>query len=105
MELKNIKAQVAELKSRTDKGFAILMYLHTRVVTSEGLDSLLNEALELEDQGDSVSYLFDESYSSIASEYYDIDIHSNHIKERFGRFGYACLYMDELGRGLVVEYH
>ena len=64
MKLNNIKAQVSKLKSVTDKGFAALMYQHTRVVT-----------------------------------------HDSHIKERFGRFGYACLYMDELGRGLVVEYY
>lgn len=105
MELKNIKTQVTELKSRTSKGFASLMYSHTRVVTNKELDHLLNEALELEEQGDSVSCLFDESYSSVASEYYDIDIDNSHIRERFGRFGYACLYMDELGRGLVVEYY
>ena len=100
MELSSVKKQVAELKSRTSKGFASLMYLHTRVVTSKGFDHLLSEALELEEQGDSVSYLFDENYYSVASEYCYID--NNHIKEHFGRFGYACLYMDELGRGLVI---
>ena len=101
MKLNNIKEQVAELKNVTDKGFATLMYLHTRVVTAKGLDNLLDEALESEDQGESVMYIFDENYFNVASEYY----YDSHIKERFGRFGYACLYMDELGRGLVVEYY
>ena len=101
MKLNNIKAQVSKLKSVTDKGFAALMYQHTRVVTAEGLDNLLDEALESEDQGEHVTHIFDENYFSVASEY----CHDSHIKEHFGRFGYACLYMDELGRGLVVEYY
>lgn len=101
--LNNVKTQINELENRTSKGFASLMYKYTRVVTSESFDNLLNEALKLEEQGESVWCLCDEDYFSIAVEYCDTD--NNYIKERFGRFGYAYLYMDELGRGLVVEYY
>lgn len=103
MELNNVKAQVKELKDVTNKGFATLMYSYTRVVTSEGLDHLLDEALESEEQGEPVRFHFDENYFSVALEYYDVDINNNSIKERFGHWGYAYLYMDELGRGLVIE--
>ena len=97
MKLNNIKEQIAKLEGVTDKGFATLIYQYTRAITAKGLDNLLDETLESEDQGEPVTCIFDENYFSVASEYYDI-----HIKEHFGRFGYACLYMDELGRGLVV---
>lgn len=96
-------AQVEELENVTSKEFADLMLKYTRLVTSEQLDSLYNESIELEELEEYTHCKFDINYYSVAADYAMLD--SDTIKQAFGFYGDFDLYMDELGRGLVVEYY
>lgn len=96
-------AQVEELCGATSEEFAKLMLKYTRLVSSEQLDNLYNEAVELEELEEFVQCVFDVDYYSAVSEYCMLD--NDTIKQAFGFYGDYNLYMDELGRGLVVEYY
>lgn len=94
--------QVEELGNVASEEFANLMLKYTKIVSSEQLTNLYNEAIELEELEES-HCAFDMDYYSVAVMYCMID--SDIIKQMFGFYGDFNLYMDELGRGLVVEYY
>lgn len=96
--------QLEELGEVVSEEFAKLMLEYTRLVTSEQLDSMCDEAIELEESVDDYVYsVFDMNYYCVASDYGVLD--SNTIKQSFSFYGDYNLYMDELGRGLVVGYY
>lgn len=95
--------QVRELSEDTSKEFANVMLKYTAIVTSEELDSLYNEAVEDEDAGECVVYNFDMNYYSVASNYCELD--EDTILVAFGFYGELVLYMDDLGRGLMVGFY
>ena len=95
--------QVTELGEATDKEFANLMLKYTGIITSEELQEMYNEAMELEESGDFVQTYYDANFYSVASEYCELD--NDAISEVFGWYGTYSLYMDELGQGLVVGYY
>ena len=95
--------QVKKLSNVTKKEFANIMLKYTTIVASEQLDNLYSEAIELEELGEYLQNRFDESYYSVAADYDMLD--SDTIKQAFGFHGNFNLYMDDLGRGLVVEYY
>lgn len=102
-ELNSVQlTQVKELGNDTSEEFANLMIKYTKIVSSEQLTNLYSEAIELEELEES-HCAFDMDYYSVAEMYYMID--SDIIKQMFGFYGDFNLYMDELGRGLVVEYY
>lgn len=96
-------AQVEELENVTSKEFTDLMLKYTRLVPNEQLDSLYNESIELEELEEYTHCKFDMNYYSVAADYAMLD--SDTIMQAFGFYGDFDLYMDELGRGLVVEYY
>ena len=95
--------QVKELSEYTSEDFTNLMLKHTAIVTSEELDNLYSEAIEDEEAGEYVVYNFDTDYYSIASNYYELD--EDTILAAFGFYGELALYMDDLGRGLMVGFY
>lgn len=95
--------QLEELENVTSKEFADLMLKYTRLVSSEQLDSLYNESIELEELEEYTHCKFDVNYYSVAADYAMLD--NDTIMQAFGFYGEFNLYMDELGRGLVVEYY
>ena len=95
--------QVTELGEVVDKEFANLMLKYTGIITSEELEEMYNEAVELEESGDFVQTSYDTNFYSVASEYCWID--ADAIERAFGYYGEYALYMDELGQGLVVGYY
>lgn len=96
--------QVADLVEVVNKEYAGLMVEYTHFITSEELDSLYSETVEFEEiENDSVHCMFDMNYHSVASDYAMID--NDTIRQAFGFYGEYSLYMDELGRGLVVGYY
>lgn len=96
--------QVKDLGKAVSEEYAQLMLKYTIIVSSEELDNLWSEAIELEESGeDYVNSVFDMNYYSVASDYAVLD--SDAIKEAFGFYGDYSLYMDDNGRGLVVGYY
>ena len=95
--------QVTELESVTDKEFANLMLKYTYFVSNEELETMYNEAMELEESGDFIQTSYDVNYHSVASDYAVLD--KDAIERAFGYYGEYTLYMDELGQGLVVGYY
>lgn len=92
--------QVTELGNVTTEEFANLMLKYTGIITSEQLDKMYNEAMELEESGDFVQTSYDVDFYSVASEYCELD--NDTISQAFGYYGEYSLYMDELGQGLIV---
>lgn len=95
--------QLEELENVTSKEFTDLMLKYTSLVPSEQLDSLYNESIELEELEEYTHCKFDVNYYSVAADYAMLD--NDTIMQAFGFYGELDLYMDELGRGLVVEYY
>lgn len=95
--------QVTELGEVVDKEFANLMLKYTYFVSNEELETMYNEAMELEESGDSIQTSYDVNYHSVASEYCWIE--KDAIEQAFGWYGEYTLYMDEHGQGLVVGYY
>ena len=95
--------QIEELGNVTSKEFADLMLKYTSLVSSEQLDSLYNESIELEELEEYTQCKFDVNYYSVAADYAMLD--NDTIMQAFGFYGEFDLYIDKLGRGLVVEYY
>ena len=96
--------QIKDLGEVVSKEFSELMLKYTRFVTSEQLDRIYNRAIGLEESVDDYVYsMFDMNYYCVASGYGVLD--SDTIKQAFNFYGDYTLYMDELGRGLVVGYY
>ena len=103
-KLNNVQLeQVEDLSEDTSKEFANTILKYTAIVTSEELDNLYNEAVEDEEAGEYVMYNFDMNYYSVASNYCELDEGS--ILVAFGFYGELALYMDDLGRGLMVGFY
>ena len=95
--------QLTELENDTSKQFRELVEKYTSLVSTKELDSIYNEAIELENSDDDYVYsYFDMDFYSILSDYYPIE--TDLFKEVFGYYGVGTIYMDNLGRGLMVEY-
>lgn len=90
--------QLEWLEEATSREFASLMLIQTCFVSSEELDKIYSEAMELE--GDFMHTSYDVNYYSVASDYAMLD--KDLIVQAFGYYGEYSLYMDELGQGLVV---
>ena len=99
--------QVKDLGEAVSEEYAQLMLKYTRIVSSEELDNLYNETMELmeleESSEDYVYSVFDMCYYSVASNYCTLD--NDTIEQAFGFYGDYNLYMDDNGRGLVVGYY
>lgn len=96
---KRQQKQVEYLAEVTTEDFANAMLKHTSFITSEKLDEMYDEAMELEVEFSQVSY--DANYHSVTSEYCGLD--KDTIAEAFGYYGEYSLYMDEYGQGLIVS--
>ena len=93
--------QVEELKSITGEEFAKNILQYTCFVTHKELNDIFKNALELEAQEDYVKYILDVNYYEVASYYYELDKYE--VAHAFGYYGNISLYMDEKGRGLMIE--
>lgn len=94
-------AQVEELKSVTSEEFAKAILECTCIITHEELNNIFKNALELEAQEDYVKYILDVNYYEVASYYCELDKYE--VAHAFGYYGNISLYMDEKGRGLMIE--
>ena len=94
------KMQLKELNSRTNEEFMELMKKHVCLISDIEFESLIEEVNEAINNEECFVYSYDENFYSIASEYIYIEYES--IDERFNYYGLSSLYMDSLGRGLVV---
>ena len=95
--------QITELGEVVDKEFANLMLKYTYFVSNEELETMYNEAMELDESGDFIQTIYDVNYHSVASDYAVLD--KDTIEQAFGWYGEYTLYMDEYGQGLVVGYY
>ena len=94
------KMQLRELKFETDEEFMELMKKHVCLISDMEFESLIEEVNEAINNEECFVYSYDENFHSIASEY--IYISHEAIDERFNYYGLSSLYMDSLGRGLVI---
>ena len=103
-KLNNVQLeQLEDLSEVVDKEYAQLMLKYTYFVSNEELETMYNEAMELEESGDFIQTSYDVNYHSVASEYAVLD--KDAIEQAFGYYGEYTLYMDEYGQGLVVGYY
>ena len=96
--------QLLEVGKNVSREFRKLVQEHMILVTSEELDSQLEQAIDsINYDNEYMNYQYDVSFSSIAIEY--CYTHKDIFKRHFGHYGQSTLYMDELGRGLVTEFY
>ena len=96
--------QLLEVSRNVSREFRKLVQEHMILVTSEELDSQLEQAIDsINYDSEYMNYQYDVNFSSIAIEY--CYTHKDIFKRHFGHYGQSTLYMDELGRGLVTEFY
>ena len=96
--------QLLEVSKNVSSEFRKLVQEHMTIVTSEELDYQLEQAIESTNcDNEYMNYQYDLNFASVAIEYCYTD--KDIFKRHFGHYGQSTLYMDELGRGLVIEFY
>ena len=95
------KTQLKELEYYTSNAFMELMKKNVHLIDNNELDILLDETIEAIEDGDCLEYNYDDNFYNVAIEY--IYVNLEELDGYFNHYGLANLYMDNLGRGLVIN--
>lgn len=95
------KMQLKELEYYTNNAFMELMKKNVHLIEKNELDGLLDETIEAMECGECLEYNYDENFYDVAIEY--IHVNLEEIDGYFNHYGLANLYMDSVGRGLVIN--